>query len=215
MQRLQSTGYLLLPLSEALAAARAHARVAALTFDDGYASILHVAFPILERCGGRATVFAVSDYVGRQNRWPGQPQAIPDGYLLDWQQLRELAHAGWEIGAHSRTHPDLRRLDERRMRDEIIGGKLAIEDRLGCSVDVFAYPYGLFQEPARQLVRDNFRAACSTKMGWATQHSDVHALERIETWYFGHYGANRLVGSPLMRVYVALCGAARSLHQHG
>lgn len=214
MVRLRDAGYLVLPLGEALQAnPRSAQPIAALTFDDGYGNIQDTAAPVLASFGWRATVFVVSDYVGRDNQWPGQAAFVPPADLLTWQQLQDLATAGWEIGAHTRTHPDLTEVDAARLETEVGGGKQALEDRLGRAVDLFAYPSGKYDERVRAVVRRHFRVACTTDMGWASETSPPDALERIEMWDFARPGAYRLLGSRLMRPYVGAVRAARSLRE--
>ena len=45
----------------------------AITFDDGYRSVLELALPILEELGVPATLFVPTDYIGseRPMSWPG------------------------------------------------------------------------------------------------------------------------------------------------
>jgi peptidoglycan/xylan/chitin deacetylase (PgdA/CDA1 family) len=56
-------------LPELLAAGRVPKRTVALTFDDGYADVLHLAKPLLARFGIPATVFVVSGAIGRELWW--------------------------------------------------------------------------------------------------------------------------------------------------
>jgi peptidoglycan/xylan/chitin deacetylase (PgdA/CDA1 family) len=166
---------------------------------------------VLASFGWRATVFAVSDYLGSDNQWPGQASFVPPSRMLSWEQLEELAHVGWEIGAHTRTHPDLTRLAPRDLEAEIVGGKRVLEDRLGRAVDLFAYPSGRYNPGVRSVVRRHFRAACTTDMGWASETSPPDALERIEMWDFARPGAYRLLGSRLMTAYVGGVRAVRGV----
>ncbi|MGI9146847.1 MAG: polysaccharide deacetylase family protein [Chloroflexota bacterium] len=218
LRRLRDSGYSVLPLGEALAgrastSAARHStpRVAALTFDDGYASVYQIAAPLLANFGWRATLFPVSDYIGSHNQWPGQASFVPRAQLLSWTQLNELAGAGWEIGAHTRTHPDLTRLAPHELQAEVVGGKRILEERLGRTVDLFAYPSGRYDARVRTTVRHHFRAACTTDMGIASETSPWDALERIEMWDFARPGTHWLLGSKLMSPYVAACRAARML----
>jgi peptidoglycan/xylan/chitin deacetylase (PgdA/CDA1 family) len=214
LSRLRSAGYLALPLSEAIARFEQPAvgdRIVALTFDDGYASTLETALPLMARYGWRATVFPVADYIGRQNDWPGQPAFVPPARLLGWGELSDLVRLGWEIGAHSRTHADLTRLDDGTLADELWGAKAALEDGLAQRVRVFAYPYGYHSSKVRQQVRLAYAAASTTAMGIARPTSDRYALERVDMWYFSHATTARLIGSPMMEPYVAFRGATRKL----
>ena len=97
--------------------------------------------------------------------------------------MRELRAAGWEIGAHTRTHPDLRRVPQAVATDEIIGSKKDIEERLGESVATFAYPYGGVSGEAAALVSQEFAAACTTRLSRAYDEP-AHLLPRIDMYYF-------------------------------
>lgn len=214
MDALKSGGYRVLPLREALSQYDQGARdvrLAALTFDDGYRNILDYAAPLLSSYGWRATVFAISGFVGGTNQWPGQASSIPPSKLLTWKDLSELDRFGWEIGAHTVTHPDLTDLDDRRLTDEILGSRAMLEDRLGREVTSFAYPMGRYDLRSLAMVRRHFRAACTTRMGVANATTDRCQLERVETWYFGRYGLARLLGTPLAGPYIGLCRRIRNL----
>ena len=208
---LAAAGFTVLPLGEAFArlAARAGERLAAITFDDGYAAVHRHALPLLERYGWRATVLPVVDYVGRDNRWPGQPSFVPPDRLLTWDELATLVRHGWEVGAHTRTHPDLAAVGTDALDEEVVGAKRLLEERLGQPVRVFAYPYGRYSPPARARVRDTYALACTTEMGLVRRTSDRHALERLDMWYFSQPLLDRLFASRLMRPYVRLCSLAR------
>lgn len=51
----------------------------ALTFDDGYADLLHVARPILARHGAPATVFVVTGSLGRRFWWDALAEVVREG----------------------------------------------------------------------------------------------------------------------------------------
>ncbi len=71
--------------------ARAHAGVISLAFDDGWADVADVAFPLMEQYGFTGTVYAIPELVG-VSRWGLR--------YMNQQELYELQQAGWEIGAH-------------------------------------------------------------------------------------------------------------------
>jgi peptidoglycan/xylan/chitin deacetylase (PgdA/CDA1 family) len=127
-------------------------RTVAITFDDGYASVLDEAMPRLERRAWPFTVFVSTHYVD-------------EGYggYLDWEGLRELARPGATVGNHTRTHAHLvRRLSgEReaawsaRVRVEIVYAARRIESELGAAaIDVLADPYGEFDDAVGAIVED-------------------------------------------------------------
>lgn len=111
-----------------------------VTFDDGYSSIHEFAVPILDELGGVATVFAISDYVGKKNSW----DYFPDNkqvYHMNWSELRGLAGKGWEIGSHGRTHQRLVGMDSKNIRNELLSSKKYIEDQIGSEVSTFCPPF--------------------------------------------------------------------------
>jgi len=51
-----------------------------------------------------------------------------------------------ELGSHSLTHPDLRKLDDEALAFELADSKTAVERITGRPCRTFAYPYGLYDE---------------------------------------------------------------------
>ena len=154
----------------------------AVTFDDGFADTFVNALPVLARYRIPATMFALSDRIGASNDWM-TARGSPVRSLMTATQLREMVAAGVTVGSHTRTHPRLPELDARAKRDEIRGSKARLEDLLGCEVENFAYPYGLFDEDARQAVEEaGYRSACSVRTGFNGPGVDRFLLRRIEVY---------------------------------
>ena len=178
MEWLAESGIPVVPLS---AAPRTPGSVA-LTFDDGFRSFLSDALPLLEKYNLPATLFVVSGYCGRSNRWPGQSPRVPEFELLDWTELREVSARGISLGAHTVNHPRLPALSDAEAEAELGDSKAAIEDRVGTSVDAFAYPYGVSSPAIRGLVRRRFRVGCGTRLQLAGD-SDPYDLPRVDVYY--------------------------------
>jgi len=106
-----------------------------LTFDDGTIDTFQLAWPVLRRYGRTATVFLVTDLMGRVLGPPEAP--VP---LMDWGQVREMAQEGIEFGSHTATHLDLRHAELDAIREELRRSKAAIEEQTGTEVASFAYP---------------------------------------------------------------------------
>jgi peptidoglycan/xylan/chitin deacetylase (PgdA/CDA1 family) len=62
--------------------------------------------------------------------------------FIDWNEAREMASAGMEIGAHTHTHPILSRLTARQQHAELQDSKAVLERNIGLPVTSFAYPNG-------------------------------------------------------------------------
>ncbi len=93
------------------------------------------------------------------------PAPAPQRRFIDWQEAKEMAAAGMEIGAHTHTHPLLSRLSSSEQRIELQESKALIERNLGIPVTSLAYPNGSpkdFTEETRRIAQDvGFTAAFS------------------------------------------------------
>ena len=144
---LVARGYRGLTFDEALRG-KHEGRNVVFTFDDGYRSVLTLAAPILARAGMHGTVFVVSDLVGGgEMGWPGiehwaATEHAEELVSLDWDEIGQLAHAGWEIGSHTRSHKYLTMVDDDVLQDELRGSRAEVELRLGRPCTSLAYPYG-------------------------------------------------------------------------
>jgi peptidoglycan/xylan/chitin deacetylase (PgdA/CDA1 family) len=137
-----------------------------VTFDDGYLSDYVNGFRTLERHG-----------------WPGvlnlevrHTQAA--GGMLPWR-IRKLIAAGWEIDAHTITHPDLTTVDDARLRYEVAGSRKEIRRRFHVPVDFFCYPSGRYDTRViSEVKRAGYFGATTTNEGFARPPS-FFTLSRV------------------------------------
>jgi peptidoglycan/xylan/chitin deacetylase (PgdA/CDA1 family) len=150
--RLVDAGYTGVTFSEAVGGPP-EGRAVAVTFDDGYRSVLEHALPVLERLGLPATVFVPTAFPGADapmtwpgiDRWHGgefEDELVP----MRWDELGELAGRGWEIGSHTRTHARLTDVGEALLREELRASRLECEAAIGRPCRAIAYPYGSADE---------------------------------------------------------------------
>lgn len=124
-----------------------------LTFDDGYASIYHHAFPLLQKYKLNATVFIVVDYLGKMNDW--ESYAIQRKYRhLSHSHIIELQKYGFEMGSHTLNHFHLPSCPPSVIRSEINISKKKLEDITGESVLSFCYPYGKYNNTSMTVVKE-------------------------------------------------------------
>ena len=172
MQLLDTGGYRVVPLTRILEAAppaegsresrETMPREVALTFDDGYRSEM-LAADTLKDFGFTATFFVVPRFLDGVQQpahyWEHWPH-------MNWDDLGPLVDAGFEIGAHSMTHPDLTGCDSSRLMDEVAGAKALLERRLGREIVSFSYPYGRHNSQVREAAgRAGYRLACTSRYG--------------------------------------------------
>ena len=157
-----------------------------VTFDDGYASNCELALPLLIDKGIPCTYFVTTE-----NVLFGKPFAhdLAMGNRFEpnnISQLRDLARAGVEIGAHTRTHPHLGRIDDPARRyDEIVAARNDLQDALGFAVQRFAVPFGQHEhlnDAVFQLCNEaGFECVVSAYGGYNWPGGDPFHLQRMGT----------------------------------
>jgi peptidoglycan/xylan/chitin deacetylase (PgdA/CDA1 family) len=139
------------------------AGLAAVTFDDGMRNNHEVAWPILAEYAIPATVYVTIGFIDGSSPWIG---AGGDGAMMSEDQLRELAAAGWELGAHTMTHPDMSKLGYEQCLAEIRDSAHGLQRISGGAVETFAYPFGRYGPEAIAAARDaGMLAAVTTGSG--------------------------------------------------
>jgi peptidoglycan/xylan/chitin deacetylase (PgdA/CDA1 family) len=155
-------------------------RAVAVTFDDGFASVVGEAVPMLRHLGIKATVFIITGMVGRRTDWTDRGQTLPSLPLLTWEQIEGLRDAGIEIGAHSITHGFLTQYADAELQEELEGPKSLLQERLGVPAAVLAYPQGDYDiRVVRAADAAGYYAAVTVDQGRATLRNNPLALPRL------------------------------------
>lgn len=129
----------LLPMAPAAATTPPPPVVVSLTFDDGLAE----QWSLLEQvrtAGYRATMYVHGDKIGGWHR-------------LTAADLHRFRYYGFEIGGHTRTHPDLTTLTEAQVRDEVCGDRTKLI-QYNFAPTTFAYPYGRQNTMVQRIVKE-------------------------------------------------------------
>ena len=112
---------------------------------------------------------------------------LPTDLMMRSEQVRDLRATGFQIGAHTVTHPILAALPGELAFQEIVDSKRYLENLLGESVPLFAYPNGKpgadYSPQTVDLVREaGFECAVSTAWGVSTRATDPFQLRRFTPW---------------------------------
>jgi peptidoglycan/xylan/chitin deacetylase (PgdA/CDA1 family) len=137
-----------------------------LSFDDGYLSDVRTALPVLKK-----------------RHWPGVLNLEVANLKPVWgirpPGVRKLLAAGWELDAHTLTHPDLTAVDATRLREEVTGSRTAIRKMFHVPVHFFCYPAGRYDATVVAAVqRAGYLGATTTNYGLA-RPADLFTLSRV------------------------------------
>jgi peptidoglycan/xylan/chitin deacetylase (PgdA/CDA1 family) len=182
MESLRQAGFSVIGLGEAIRRCNKPdaEKSVVISFDDGYRNFYANAFPVLDRYGFTATMFLPTAYIGESNL------TFKGKECLSWGEVRELRKHGISFGSHTVTHPQLHDCNASSIRNEILASKQAIEQKLGCAVQSFSYPFA-FPETDNSFkarLRDELRHAgyengvCTT-VGHPSPASDPYFLRRL------------------------------------
>lgn len=159
---------------------RAAERNVAVTFDDGFRSVVDNAVPELAKRGIPFTIFVPSGCLGERPSWIGSPEHPSwNETVLSADELRALAgHPLATVGSHSITHPNLARVDRERAGRELVESKHALQQSSGAAIDLFSFPHGAHSLPLIEQAR----------------HAGYRRVFTVEPTLAEHDGAQFVVG---------------------
>src|SRR5438034_6106308 len=181
MKQLKDAGITVISLQDLLAWKRGEKnippRCAVITFDDGWKSQYEVAWRMMKKYGYPFTMFIYTEGV--------RGGSLGGGEAITWEQLADMRDNGVDIEAHTATHQDLREGHsitlitvgkrslttltgpqyDQWMRNEVVGSKQLLEQRLGIKVNCFAVPFGNYNEHVKEIARNSGFEAMFTVYG--------------------------------------------------
>lgn len=145
MEWLYADGYRAVSIAEALKTRRApDDKIVVITFDDGYATFIDYAYPILEGYGFRATIAVIGASVGSTLNLEGKRP------MLGWDEYRFLARSGVvDVACHTyNLHSFLKvqGVGEAELAADLLQFQVAMEKELGHRSELLAWPYGFYRK---------------------------------------------------------------------
>jgi peptidoglycan/xylan/chitin deacetylase (PgdA/CDA1 family) len=101
-------------------------------FDDGYENVARIAMPLFKKAAFKGTAYIVTSVVDSEG-------------FMTWSDLNSLARDGWEIGAHSATHPEFEKIPREDAANEAAMSKKVLTEH-GFRVRSFAFPFGSYTQ---------------------------------------------------------------------
>lgn len=169
VEALKTHGYTAITMEQAIKAWQDGAAIPekpiVLTFDDGYLTQSTNAGPVLEQLGWKGVLYLTTRNIG-----PTIPAA----------SVKKLIRLGWELGAHTITHPDLTKLGAADLKKEIEDSRLQLQAEFGQPVNAFCYPTGANNETVRAATKAaGYTSATTVVGGIADGAQDPFALPRV------------------------------------
>jgi peptidoglycan/xylan/chitin deacetylase (PgdA/CDA1 family) len=162
----------------------ARTRRIAVTFDDAFRCIVDNAVPEVSKRNIPITIFVPMGYLGKNPRWiPDPNHEYLSEVVLTADELKCLPAERVSIGSHTVSHPDLSKLNDDALDEELKGSKHQLEELLGREVNLLAFPFGAYD--ARVLRH-------AQKAGFTRVFSNLPRLSRAngETYLVGRIGAD-------------------------
>jgi peptidoglycan/xylan/chitin deacetylase (PgdA/CDA1 family) len=142
-------------------------RSVVITFDDGYASHLELAAPLLVRHRFSGTFFLTTDFIGK----PG---------YMSWEQLKKMVFLGMEIGSHGVTHKPLIKCTPEELIHEISESKRVLEQNLGIPIHTLAAPGGFWNASVAKAAKDaGYDAVWVSTIGTNGKETSPLGLRRV------------------------------------
>ncbi len=152
------------------------ARSVVITADDGHRSVFTYMLPLVKRYRVPVTLFLY-------------PSAISNAsYAMTWEQLAELKRTGlFDIQSHSYWHPNFK-IEKRRLPaseyaklvdTQFTKSKDQIEKRLGVTVEMLAWPFGIYDdELIGRASKAGYIAAFTLERRSASKSDNIMAIPR-------------------------------------
>jgi peptidoglycan/xylan/chitin deacetylase (PgdA/CDA1 family) len=180
MKYLADNGYTVIPLQDVISsdAQKLPDKPVVITIDDGYRSVYTTAYPILKKFNYPATLFIYPQYILSASQG-----------ALTWQQLKEMTLHGIDVQSHTYSHPNFAKLRwklnpldyENLLKTEFSKSKRLIEQYIGKTVDILAYPYGVYDVEMEKLVE------ASGYKAMVTTNREPNIAGKINRWRLSRY----------------------------
>ena len=160
----------------------------AITFDDGFMSVMENAIPELVKRKIPSTLFIPCGYLGKYPGWM-QTNQNSSKKIINEDQLKSLDQKLVSIGSHGVSHQNLTLMNEEMAERELVESKRILEKILGYPIIYFAFPYGRYnQNVINYSKKAGYKRIFSIWPEMAMMGSDEYLIGRVdvstEDWPF-------------------------------
>ena len=139
------------------------------TFDDGCSTDYEVVYPILEEKDLKAVTYISPIFIEDEI----------EGFM-NWDQVKALDEAGWDIEDHTYSHANLKELTEEEIHKEMQKIDDIFEQKGLDTPKHHAMPYGGYNETAKEVVltyRDTVRTAENSLNSYPLEDEVLDAVD--------------------------------------
>jgi len=137
----------------------------ALTIDDCNISDFNIVFPLLKQFGYTATFFLSTQNVGKNG--------------VTWEQYRQIAVQGFDIGSHGISHRDLTLINYNEINIELEQSKNIIENNINKSISLFSLPFGMYNSKIKKMAYNiGYKAILTTQFNFTYPSKKPFVIKR-------------------------------------
>lgn len=175
MQYLKGKNIKVASIGEALEKPFSRERRIILTFDDGYKDNYSNVFPVLKKYGFPAIIFVSAGLIGKTMK-AKKGAVLP---ILSIEEIREMSQSGLiEFGSHCFSHRNLSTLSPEEIEKELVSSKNFLSGIINKSVDYIAYPWGVVDKKAMEIIKRHYKAGFGVKKGPFKENKDQFLINR-------------------------------------
>jgi peptidoglycan/xylan/chitin deacetylase (PgdA/CDA1 family) len=128
-----------------------------ITFDDGHATDLSIALPVLKEFGFRATFYITTGNIDTTDNW------------LTWNAISELLAEGMDVQVHGHSHVFLDMHPSQLLQEELEKPIRLFKNKLGHKVNHLSLPGGRFNETTIRYAKNlEYRTISTSRPGQNT-----------------------------------------------
>jgi peptidoglycan/xylan/chitin deacetylase (PgdA/CDA1 family) len=110
---------------------------------------------------------------------------MPADLFMNWDEIRQVANAGYEIGSHTVSHPLLATIEDNNLlREELSFSREILHKQLGKYPVAISYPNGSFNSQVKKISAEvGYQLGLATNQhAYKTEKYDLFEIPRIELY---------------------------------
>lgn len=130
-------------------------RYFAISFDDGYKSVLKNGVPELKKRKIPYSIFFPTAHIGKEPTWQVFDEGLnPNECIMDENEIRQFDNDFVKIGSHSVNHCKLTTLTNKEQLNELRESKECLERLTKNEAVLFSIPYGAYDDGLISLAKE-------------------------------------------------------------